>query len=57
MARIQLKAGADPEYARAELRKIGIRMTRRLPDGTYQVYIADRALFNEYLKYLMSHAE
>ena len=39
MATIKLKPGADPLQVSAELRKIGITMGQRLPDGRVVAFI------------------
>ena len=42
MARIILKPGADPLQVAEDLRKVGITMKQRLPDGSYVAFISSR---------------
>ena len=42
MAKLTVKPGADALAVAEELRKVGITMGRRLPDGQYVVFISPR---------------
>ena len=52
VAKIILKPHTDPKRVHEDLKKIGITMCQKLPDGSYNAYVSNRALFEQCLKQL-----